>query len=93
MKCGIAKCGCCGKSLVGQDAKYGHFTYYFCGTLLKKGVGNDLEYILRRIVSVSREGNGQSIGPDGQREAPQGGVCINRSVNPGSPVKIMRRVM
>jgi hypothetical protein len=34
---GVAKCGHCGKDLVGQDAKSGKFTYYVCGTLLKKG--------------------------------------------------------
>ena len=34
---GLAKCGYCGKALVGQDAKGGKFKYYVCGTLLKKG--------------------------------------------------------
>jgi site-specific DNA recombinase len=34
---GLAKCGQCGKALVGQDAKNGKFSYYVCGTLLKKG--------------------------------------------------------
>lgn len=34
---GLAKCGHCGKALVGQDAKGGQFTYYVCGSLLKKG--------------------------------------------------------
>ena len=34
---GLAKCGYCGKALVGQDAKGGKFHYYVCGTLLKKG--------------------------------------------------------
>jgi len=37
---GIAKCGYCGKALVGQDAKGGQFHYYVCGTLLKKGAGS-----------------------------------------------------
>jgi DNA invertase Pin-like site-specific DNA recombinase len=37
---GLAKCGHCGKALVGQDAKSGQFTYYVCGTLLKKGAGS-----------------------------------------------------
>ncbi len=37
---GIARCGHCGKSLVGQDAKRGQFTYYVCGTLLKKGASS-----------------------------------------------------
>jgi site-specific DNA recombinase len=37
---GLAKCGHCGKALVGQDAKSGKFTYYVCGTLLKKGAGS-----------------------------------------------------
>ena len=36
----LAKCGYCGKMLVGQDAKGGQFTYYVCGTLLKKGPGS-----------------------------------------------------
>jgi len=34
---GIARCGYCGKALVGHDAKSGQFSYYVCGTLLKKG--------------------------------------------------------
>jgi len=37
---GLAKCGYCGKALVGQDAKGGRFHYYVCGTLLKKGAGS-----------------------------------------------------
>jgi site-specific DNA recombinase len=37
---GLAKCGYCGKALVGQDAKRGRFHYYVCGTLLKKGAGS-----------------------------------------------------
>jgi site-specific DNA recombinase len=37
---GLARCGHCGKALVGQDAKSGRFTYYVCGTLLKKGAGS-----------------------------------------------------
>jgi len=37
---GIARCGYCGKALVGQDAKGGKFHYYVCGTLLKKGSGS-----------------------------------------------------
>ena len=36
---GISHCGLCGKALVGQDAKSGRFSYYVCGTLLKKGSG------------------------------------------------------
>lgn len=36
---GLARCGHCGKALVGQDAKGGQFTYYVCGTLLKRGAG------------------------------------------------------
>jgi len=39
-QCGIAKCGYCGKALVGQDAKGGQFHYYVCGTLLKKSSGS-----------------------------------------------------
>ena len=37
---GLAKCGYCGKALVGQDANGGQFHYYVCGTLLKKGAGS-----------------------------------------------------
>ncbi len=37
---GLARCGYCGKALVGQDAKGGQFHYYVCGTLLKKGAGS-----------------------------------------------------
>ena len=37
---GVAKCGYCGKALIGHDAKHGQFTYYVCGTLLKKGAGS-----------------------------------------------------
>lgn len=37
---GLAKCGYCGKNLMGQDAKGGKFHYYVCGTLLKKGAGS-----------------------------------------------------
>ena len=37
---GLAKCGHCGKALVGQDAKWGKYSYYVCGTLLKKGSGS-----------------------------------------------------
>ena len=37
---GIAKCGYCGKALIGQDAKGGRFHYYVCGTLQKKGTGS-----------------------------------------------------
>ena len=34
---GLARCGYCGKALIGQDAKSGGFSYYVCGSLLKKG--------------------------------------------------------
>jgi len=37
---GLARCGHCGKALVGQEAKGGRFQYYVCGTLLKKGAGS-----------------------------------------------------
>jgi site-specific DNA recombinase len=37
---GLARCGHCGKALVGQDAKWGKYSYYVCGTLLKKGAGS-----------------------------------------------------
>ena len=36
---GIAKCGYCGNALIGHDGKSGQFSYYVCGTLLKKGAG------------------------------------------------------
>ena len=36
---GIARCGHCGKSLIGHVAKGGKFSYYVCGTLVKKGAG------------------------------------------------------
>ncbi len=35
---GLAKCGHCGKALVGQSAKGGKYDYYVCSTMLKKGV-------------------------------------------------------
>jgi site-specific DNA recombinase len=34
---GIARCGHCGKSLIGLQAKSGRFAYYVCGTLVRKG--------------------------------------------------------
>jgi len=37
---GLAKCGYCGKNLIGQDAKGGKFHYYVCGALQKKGTGS-----------------------------------------------------
>ncbi len=37
---GLAKCGYCGKTLIGQDAKGDRFHYYVCGTLQKKGTGS-----------------------------------------------------
>lgn len=37
---GLARCGHCGKALVGMDAKSGQFSYYVCGTLAKKGAGS-----------------------------------------------------
>jgi hypothetical protein len=36
---GLARCGHCGKALVGQKAKSGQFNYYVCNTLLKQGAG------------------------------------------------------
>jgi site-specific DNA recombinase len=36
---GLVKCGYCGKSFIGQDAKGGKFAYYTCGTVIKKGAG------------------------------------------------------
>jgi len=36
---GIVRCGHCGKSMVGQDAKGGRYMYYVCGSLLKRGAG------------------------------------------------------
>lgn len=37
---GLARCGHCGKALVGMEAKSGEFSYYVCGTLSKKGSGS-----------------------------------------------------
>lgn len=37
---GLARCGHCGKALIGQDAKSGRFTYYVCGTITQKGSGS-----------------------------------------------------
>ena len=34
---GIARCGQCGKALIGAEAKSGKFAYYVCGTLIRKG--------------------------------------------------------
>ena len=46
---GLARCGVCGKALVGQEAKSGRFAYYVCGTLLKKGAGAcDASYLNSR---------------------------------------------
>ncbi len=36
---GLARCGHCGRSFVGQDAKSGQFSYYVCCSLVKKGKG------------------------------------------------------
>ena len=36
---GLVKCGRCGKTMVGQDAKSGKFSYYICDSLTKKGAG------------------------------------------------------
>ncbi len=45
----LAKCGYCGKALVGQDTKGGKFKYYVCGTLLKKELGScQVHYINSR---------------------------------------------
>ena len=43
---GLARCGHCGKALIGVDAKSGQFSYYVCGTLLKKGAGSCLAHYL-----------------------------------------------
>ena len=46
---GLVKCGNCGRSLTGQDAKSGRFAYYVCGTLLKRGRGTcDTPYLNAR---------------------------------------------
>jgi len=37
---GLARCGYCGKNLIGRYAKGGRFAYYVCGTLDKKGAGS-----------------------------------------------------
>jgi site-specific DNA recombinase len=43
---GLARCGYCGKALVGTYAKGGKFAYYICGTLNKKGSGScEAKYI------------------------------------------------
>jgi len=43
---GLARCGYCGRALVGQDAKSGQFSYYVCGTLAKKGAGScQMQYL------------------------------------------------
>ncbi len=34
---GLARCGHCGKALIGLEAKSGKFAYYVCGTLIRKG--------------------------------------------------------
>ena len=34
---GLARCGHCGKALIGLEAKSGKFSYYVCGTLIRKG--------------------------------------------------------
>ena len=34
---GLARCGHCGKALIGLQAKSGKFAYYVCGTLVRKG--------------------------------------------------------
>lgn len=34
---GLARCGHCGKALIGMEVKSGKFAYYVCGTLTKKG--------------------------------------------------------
>jgi hypothetical protein len=34
---GLARCGHCGKALIGLEAKNGEFAYYVCGTLIRKG--------------------------------------------------------
>ena len=36
----LAKCGYCGRSLMGQDAKSGQFNYYVCSSIVKKGAGS-----------------------------------------------------
>ena len=46
---GLVKCGTCGRSLSGQEAKSGKFAYYVCGTLLKRGRGTcDAPYLNAR---------------------------------------------
>jgi site-specific DNA recombinase len=58
---GIAKCGHCGKALIGQEAKGGKFHYYTCGTLLKKGSGScparyiNRERLERMVIDNIRE--------------------------------------
>lgn len=45
---GIVKCGHCGRTLVGQDAKSGKFGYYVCNTLMKRGAGTCTSPYLNR---------------------------------------------
>ncbi|MDP3064378.1 MAG: recombinase family protein [Chloroflexota bacterium] len=46
---GLLKCGTCGKSLSGQEAKSGKFAYYVCCTLLRRGRGTcDAPYLNAR---------------------------------------------
>ena len=47
---GLARCGHCGKALIGMDAKSGKFSYYVCGTLLKKGAGSCPAHYLNKII-------------------------------------------
>ena len=45
----LARCGFCGKALIGMDAKSGRFSYYVCGTLAKKGAGScPMQYLNSR---------------------------------------------
>ena len=37
---GLARCGSCGKALIGLQAKSGKFDYYVCGTLVKQVAGS-----------------------------------------------------
>ena len=45
---GIARCGNCGKALIGVEAKSGRFSYYVCGTLIKKGAKSCPAHYLNR---------------------------------------------
>jgi site-specific DNA recombinase len=67
---GLARCGHCGKALVGQDAKGGQFSYYVCGTLGKKGAGSCPAKYLNSVKferSIIDKVKGRILTPDNLR--------------------------